>query len=207
MNKNIFIYGSGGHAKVVIDAARQQGKSVQSAFDDDAKQAGKTFLGCLILGGRDELQEHSARLGQHTGIVAIGDNGVRASVAHWLEEAGFKLVTIIHPHTSISEGVEVGRGTVIMAGSVINADALLGRNVIVNTSATIDHDCVIGDHVHIAPGSHICGDVNVGSNVLIGAGSIVCPGVTIGDGVIVGAGSTVIQDVPANMTVAGSPCR
>jgi sugar O-acyltransferase (sialic acid O-acetyltransferase NeuD family) len=207
MDKNIFIYGAGGHAKVVIDAARQQGKSVQSAFDDDAKRAGKALLGCLVLGGRDELQEHCARLGQHAGIVAIGKNGVRASVAHWLEEAGFILTTIIHPDSSISEGVEVGRGTVIMAGGVINADALLGSNVIVNTSATIDHDCVIGDHVHIAPGSHICGDVNVGSNVLIGAGSVVCPGVKIGDGAIIGAGSTVIHDVPANMTVVGSPCR
>ena len=207
MNKNIFIYGAGGHAKVVIDAARQQGNSVQSAFDDDVKLTGKALLGCLVLGGRNELQEHSTRLGQHAVIVAIGNNGVRAGIAHWLEEAGFELVTIIHPHTSISEGVEVGRGTVIMAGVVINADATLGGNVIVNTSATIDHDCIIGDHTHIAPGSHICGNVNVGSNVLIGAGSVICPGVKIGDGVTVGAGSTVIHDVPANMTVAGSPCR
>ena len=36
MDKNIFIFGAGGHAKVVIDAARRQGRSIQSVFDDDA---------------------------------------------------------------------------------------------------------------------------------------------------------------------------
>jgi sugar O-acyltransferase (sialic acid O-acetyltransferase NeuD family) len=207
MDKNIFIFGAGGHAKVVIDAARRQGRSIQSVFDDDADLVGKYLLGCLVLGGKDELKVRNARDGQHAGIIAIGKNSVRASVAHWLDAEGFELVSVIHPHASIGEGVAVGRGTVIMAGCVVNADALLGSNVIVNTGATIDHDCIIGDNAHIGPGSNICGNVSVGSNVLIGVGSTVNPGVKIDQGAIVGAGSTVVHDVPANVTVVGSPAR
>jgi maltose O-acetyltransferase len=47
----------------------------------------------------------------------------------------------------------------------------------------------------------------VGRNVWIGAGAIVGAGVTIGDNTVIGAGSVVLQDVPANVLAAGSPCR
>ena len=47
----------------------------------------------------------------------------------------------------------------------------------------------------------------IGANVWIGAGAMIMPGVTVGDDVIVGAGSIVTRDVPAGVTVVGSPAR
>ena len=101
--------------------------------------------------------------------------------------------------------MNIGPGSVVMAGCVVNADAHLGAQVIVNTGATVDHDCRIEDNVHIAPGCHLCGNVVVGQDSLLGAGATVTPGVRIGRHVIVGAGSTVIRDIADETTVSGTP--
>ena len=49
--------------------------------------------------------------------------------------------------------------------------------------------------------------IMIGANVWIGAGAMILPGVTVGDDAIVGAGSIVTRDVPAGVTVVGSPAR
>jgi len=45
----------------------------------------------------------------------------------------------------------------------------------------------------------------VGTNVWIAASVVIGPGVTIGDNSTLGAGSVVLDDVPANVVVAGNP--
>jgi len=50
-------------------------------------------------------------------------------------------------------------------------------------------------------------EVVIGDNVWIGWGSIVLKGVHIGDNSIVAAGSVVVDDVPSDVIVGGSPAR
>jgi len=203
----LVVFGAGGHAKVVIDIIEQQGvHEIAGLLDDDTRQLGKSFFGYPVLGTRADLASLKTTQLCHA-IVTIGDNADRAAVAAYLEKHGWRFASAIHPRASIGRGVEIGAGSVIMAGCVVNADASLGCQVIVNTGATVDHDCRIEDAVHIAPGCHLCGGVRVGKGSLIGAGATVIPGVNIGRNVIVGAGSTVIRDVADAATVSGSPAR
>lgn len=48
--------------------------------------------------------------------------------------------------------------------------------------------------------------ITIEDKVWIGANTTVCGGVTIGAGSVIGAGSTVINDIPAGVVAAGSPC-
>lgn len=207
MTERLFVFGASGHAKVVLDAARRQGHEVVAVFDDNPTLAGLLFMGCSVPGGRQVLVDWCRNKGLTAGIVAIGNNQVRAEVAAWLVAAGMRLLPVIHPNATVAPGVVVGAGSVIMAGAVVNSDARLGDNCIVNTGASVDHDCDLGDTVHIAPGCHVCGNVRIGEGALIGAGSTVIPGIVIGDRAVIGAGSTVIRDVAGGAKVAGSPCR
>ncbi len=70
----------------------------------------------------------------------------------WLVNRVAGLAAVMHPAAAVGSDVEIGEGTVVMAGCVTNSGARVGRNVIVNTGATIDHDCEIADAVHIGPG-------------------------------------------------------
>lgn len=205
--EKLVVFGAGGHAKVVIDIIEQQGNyKIAGLLDDDLKLQGQRFFGYPVLGTRAHLPALVSAQLRHA-IVAIGDNADRAAVAAQLDQLGWRFANAVHPRASIGRGVNIGPGSVVMAGCVVNADAYLGAQVIVNTGATVDHDCRIEDNVHIAPGCHLCGNVGVGQGSLLGAGSTVIPGVSIGKHVIVGAGSTVIRDVTDETRVSGSPAR
>jgi sugar O-acyltransferase (sialic acid O-acetyltransferase NeuD family) len=202
------IYGASGHAKVVIDIVERAG-AAEIAFlvDDDPRLRGARFFGYPVLGGLAELQTWLAANAAPGAIVAIGDNTARSRIAGVLTRHGLTLTAAIHPMAAIGRNVDIGAGTVIMGGCVVNPDTVIGRNTIINTGATIDHDCSIGNDVHIAPGSHLCGGVKVGAGSFLGAGCIVIPGVQIGANATIGAGSTVIADVADGARLAGSPAR
>lgn len=202
----IFVFGASGHAKVVIDALeRAAAAKVLFVCDDATAKHGAVLMGYPVVGGRAELLERRSET--NIGIVTIGDNPIRERVAGWLLENGCALMSVVHPSATLAREVEIGDGTVVMAGCVINSGTRVGRNVIINTGATIDHDCELGDSVHVGPGSHLCGHVSVGAGTLIGAGTTIIPGVRVGTGAIVGAGSTVLADVPDGARAGGSPCR
>jgi len=175
--------------------------------DDDPALQGTTFFGYRVLGGRKQLLEANRGEPALKGLVAIGDNANRLSIARWLEEQGYKLVNAVHPSVHLARGVSVGANSVLMAGCVINSDAKIGNSVIVNTAATVDHDCLIGEGSHIAPGCHLCGNVVLGAATLLGAGTVVSPGVTIGANTIIGAGSVVVEDLPDNVVAVGHPAK
>ena len=139
MATRVFVYGASGHARVIIDILERM-RDVEVAFAVDDAGTSKTICGYEIIGGRDELLAQRARA--DAGIVAIGDNKARRDTAAWLVSQKFRLAQAIHPHAVLARDVKIGAGTVIMAGCVVNSDAVLGENVIVNTGATIDQNMV-----------------------------------------------------------------
>lgn len=204
--ERIFVYGAGGHAKVVIDIIEREGRyEVAFLVDDDPALKGSEVYGYPVIGGKEALPARREEV--CGGIVAIGSNSARMKVAEWLTDNTFRLVTAVHPSAQLARGVTVGQGSVIMAGAVINPDTQISDNVIINTRASIDHDCQVGDGVHIAPGAVLCGTVSVGEGSFVCAGATIAPNLKIGEHAIIGAGSTVIRDVPDGVTVVGSPAR
>ncbi|MBN2414767.1 acetyltransferase [bacterium] len=200
--RELTIIGTGGHARVVIDAAELTGYRVRGLVDLAYTGADEQILGHPVLGGPGLLEK-----GGITGAVciAVGDNRVRRT---WFERAvkqGMRLPAIVHPAAVVSEHAAIGAGVFVNAGVIVNAGAVIGDNVILNSGAVVDHETVIGDHCHIAPGARIAGRVRVGALSFIGIGASVIDGITIGEAVTAGAGSVVIRDVPGNTTVAGVP--
>jgi sugar O-acyltransferase (sialic acid O-acetyltransferase NeuD family) len=207
MNKiPIFVFGTGGHAKVVIDTVRCANKfKLLFLIDDKQNVKNSRVLKCQCIGGRDELLAHRDQVNE--GIVAIGNNFVRTEIADWLNNKSFDLATIIHPSAIIASDVNIEAGTLVMPSVVINPSVNIGRNVIINTNSIVEHDCQIDSGAHIAPGSILSGGVVIEKNVFVGAGSVILPGLRIGENAIVGANSTVLRDISPNETVVGSPAR
>jgi sugar O-acyltransferase (sialic acid O-acetyltransferase NeuD family) len=201
----LIVFGSGGHAKVLIEAVRAATPDRQLVvLDDDRQSAGRTVLGIPVSGTREWL---SLNLPGAPVALGIGNNRERAALARWLAEQGRALATVIHPAAVVSATSQIGAGAFLAAGSIVIADARIGGVAIVNTAASVDHDCEIGEAAHIGPGVRLCGNVRVGASSLIGVGSAVRPGVVIGSDVTVGAGSAVVSDLADNGIYAGCPAR
>lgn len=205
MTRDLLVVGAGGHAKVVIDAARRSGCwNVLGLLDDEPTWWGRSVLGVQVLG---PVSEFAALRNDAWVVVAIGSNATRSRIQGLLAQSGVPFATVVHPASVIADSAILGAGCVVMAGAVINPDAVLGEGVILNTAATIDHDCRIGSFAHIAPGAHLCGGVQVGELALMGVGASVLPGGGIGAAATVGAGAVVVRKVRDGATVVGVPAR
>ena len=202
----LVILGAGGHARVVLECARRQGRyAVEGLIDPE--RPGRLVDGAPVLGGDDHLEE-LRRLGVSVavvGIAGLGAGAVRQRLFDQLVALGFDGALIVHPSATVSEYAQLGQGVVIMPGAVVNAGAVLGDNVIVNSGAIVEHDTEVAAHVHVAPGAVVCGGVRIGTGAYIGAGAAIRQGVTIGDGAVVGAGAAVVGDVAAGAVVTGVP--
>ena len=140
-------------------------------------------------------------------VMGIGENRFRKQVFDEARKIGFDFPITRHPSAQIGSRVELGPGTLIVAGAIVNVDSQIGSNVILNTGSTIDHDCMIGDHAHISPGVHLSGGVTVGELAHVGIGAVVLPGLSIGKGSVIGGGAVVTKDVPEGVVVAGNPAK
>lgn len=121
----------------------------------------------------------------------------------------------VEPGAVIREKVEIGEGAVIMMGAVINIGAVVGKGTMIDMGAVLGGRAMVGDRCHIGAGAVLAGVVEPASatpvivedGVLVGANAVVIEGVHIGKNAVVAAGAVVIEDVPDNAVVAGSPAR
>jgi len=208
-NRNIVIWGAGGHAKVVADIIRIRNEfSIEGFLDDVApERAGEKFVGGKVLAGSEATLKKLREEGVVHMIIAVGNCAARLRLMDNVCQMGFTLPAVIHPFSSIAADVSIGEGCVVAAGAVINPGSSIGRGVIVNTCASVDHDCNVGDGVHICPGSRLAGGVKIGALTWIGIGSSIKDGVTIGNNVLIGAGSVVVNDICDNMVAYGVPAN
>ncbi|MDB6059015.1 MAG: acyltransferase, left-handed parallel beta-helix (hexapeptide repeat) family, partial [Verrucomicrobiales bacterium] len=143
----------------------------------------------------------------HYMIIAVGNCEVRLELAAAAQAHGFHFATAIHPSAIVASDVEIGDGTVIAAGAVVNPGAHIGAQVIVNTSATVAHECVIHDGAHIGPGARMGGNVVIGKGTWVAIGATLIDRIKVGEGVIIGAGAVVTRDITSGVVAYGVPAR
>lgn len=197
--KKLVIIGASGHGKVIADIALKVGYGEIVFIDDD--ESLESCADFPVVGTSERIPKYM----DWDFIVAIGNSKIRESFMNQI--TNYHIATLVHPDAVIGRNVEIGRGTVIMAGAVINSYAIIGKGCIINTCASVDHDCSIGDFSHISVGAHICGTVNIGCLTWIGAGSTVSNNINICEGCLVGAGAVVVKDIKEKGTYIGIPAQ
>lgn len=198
-SKRLLITGASGHGKVVADIAINCGYQ-DVAFLDDAN--GTTECAGFPVVGK--VSDAASLSDGGDFIVAIGNARVRRKIQN---EISGVITTLVHPAAVISRRVEIGRGSVVMAGAVINSDTKIGEGCIINTCASVDHDCVVGDYVHVSVGAHLAGNVHVGSGTWVGIGATVSNNVAICPDCMIGAGAVVVRDITEPGTYVGIPAK
>ena len=192
------IIGASGHGRVVADIAKLCGYDEIEFLDDDASI--DNCAGYPVVGRSD-----ACRYKTNDVFIAIGNAKVRQMLMEKFSNKSMPV--LIHPRSVIAESVSIDRGTIVMAGAVINPNASIGSGVIINTSSSVDHDCVVHDYAHISVGAHLCGTVEIGCRTWVGAGSTVSNNISICDDCVLGAGTVVIKSIAEPGTYIGVPAK
>lgn len=199
----LVVFGTGGHAKSVSEAATAQGFLVEAyiALEDRLL----TFLGCPVY---QKFEQEFADRG-FLAIVAIGDNFTRErlQVEHAQTWPALGLATVVHPSASVAMTAKLGSGAVVLQGAVVGSHAEIGAGVVVNTGALVDHDCHVQPFASLGPGATLGGSVRIGRRSAIGIGATVSHGVAVGDDTVIGAASYVHSSVESGVVAYGVPAR
>ncbi len=195
MRQPILVIGAGGHARACIDVIEEHGGYQIAGLVGLPGEVGSRILGFPVLGSDGDIPSLSSKIG--AAIIAVGQiksPDLRIRLFGQLEQLGCRIPSIISPRAHVSRHAQVGAGTIVMHGAIINAAAAVGRNCIINSMALVEHDVTIEDHCHIATSAA------VNSGVWVGAGSFVGSGVTVrqlsklGERCVIGMGQCVLKD-------------
>ena len=197
--KRLVVIGAGGHGRVVADVAQKMKCYDEVFFLDDGE-----LQECIGLRIKGNVSSAGNYISENTDFfVAIGNSKIRESVMDDLQKKGAKFPVLIHPSAVIGACVQIGEGSVVMAGAVVNPCVKLGKGTIVNTCCSIDHDCIIGNYSHVSVGSHLAGHVVIGEHTWIGIGATVKNDVSICGGCMIGAGAIVVNNIQEEGTYIG----
>lgn len=208
--KSVVIVGSGGFGREVLEIFKAQNElrptwDILGFIDEDKGLNNSIINNYRVLGGLDWLAEHNnINLGC---VVAIGDCRTRKVVVEILEEMGISFYNAIHPSVLMSDSVELGRGVIICAGSVLTVNIKIGSHVQVNLNCTVGHDAVIGSYCTVSPMVAVNGHDHLGEGVYIGSGVTLIQDVSVGGWSTIGAGAVVVKDIPEKVLAVGIPAR
>lgn len=109
---------------------------------------------------------------------------------------------VIADENVIREGVTIHRGTVQGRGETV-----IGSNNVLMAYVHIGHDSVVGDHCIMENNASLAGHVQVGDWAIISGYTLIHQFCQVGAHSFCGHGSHISKDVPAYVTVNGSPAE
>ncbi len=193
MSEPVLLIGCGGHARSLIDVVESSGHWHVLGLVGLPEQVGQEVLGYPVIGSDEDLP--SLRQLCINALMAVGQIGLsthRQRLAAELERLEFGLPVVISGHAHVSRHAQLGAGTSVGHGVIVNAGVNVGNYSILNSNALIEHDVLIGDYCHISTGALINGGVKIGDGSFIGSGAVLRQGLNLPVQTVISAGKRVM---------------
>ena len=201
MISNVYIIGSGGHARSLISLLLKMKYDIKGIYDDSFNIRSQELIsGYKLIGMMCDIPE------QYCLVLAVGDNNRRRVLFNNYHKQILQK-NLLHSSSYLDENSNIGLSNQIFGFVYVNAETKVGNNNILNTGCILEHEVEIGSHNHISVGSILCGRNMIGDNCFIGAGSVVIDTIKICNDVIIGANSVVIKDITEPGTYIGNPVK
>jgi sugar O-acyltransferase (sialic acid O-acetyltransferase NeuD family) len=197
--KELIVVGAGGHAKSCIDIVESVGEYSIAQIIGQESELGLSLLGHTILHTDSDLAK--LRHKYEYAFIAVGQiesPETRKRLHQTLSALGYKLPTIFSKSAVVSRYAKVGFGSIVMNGTILNADCVIGENVILNSGSIIEHDAFVGDYCHVSTRVTINGGARIGGGTFLGSGSVVRDNIEIGENSFIGIGSVITKSLPSN---------
>lgn len=219
MKKDIVIFGSGAHSKIVFFELLKNSEYNILGFVDNHYNSKKPViffknenyynLGNIKYFFSKIKKKYKNSTLNICGIIGAGQNYHRKKIRDEVEEIdkNFLWEKLISKNSILNGKVNIGKGSLIMSGVIINNNTKIGKHCIINTSSSIDHDNNFKDFSSCGPGVVTGGNVKVGENSYLGIGCVIKNNIKIGKNTVIGGNSFVNKDCLSNSTYVGTPCK
>ena len=208
--KDLIIIGASGFGREVAWLVERINKkeptwNLVGFLDDDNRIQNTKINGYTVLGTTSNVENYVDTYY----VCAVGASKTRELIIRKLENLNpkIKYATLIDPSVELSELVNIGKGSIICAHTILTVNIEIGNHVIINLDCTVGHDAVLKDFVTLYPSVNVSGATVIGHGSELGTGMQIIQGKTVGNHSIVGAGAVVVKDIPDNCTAVGSPAK
>ena len=193
MSEPLLLIGCGGHARSLIDVVESSGRWHVLGLVGLPEQMGEEVLGYPVLGCDQDLSSlHQQCTHALLAVGQIGLSAQRQRLGAELKRLEFTLPVVISGHAHVSRHAQIGAGTSVGHGVIVNAGASVGDYCILNSNSLIEHDAVIGDCCHISTGALVNGGVRIGEGGFIGSGAVLREGLNLPPHTVISAGKRVM---------------
>src|SRR3989344_5185365 len=94
----VVIFGSGGHAKVILDILKESGEYILGFLDENKDRINKEILGYKVLGDWSYIKNKKSI----SVALGIGDNKIRYKIFKKIGDLGLQVINAIHPKSYVS---------------------------------------------------------------------------------------------------------
>lgn len=206
--KNIVIFGSGGHAKVILNEILNLEKEFNFlGFADSKKKVGTLIA--KINNKRFKIIDLQTIKKKFYGVIGIGDNYLRhkKSLLFSKKYKNLRWGKIISKQSIVSKTSSIGSGSVILGNSFLGAGSKIKKHCIINSSSSIDHDNIFNDFSSTGPGVITGGNVKINKFSHLGIGCVVKNNIIIGENTICGGKSFINKNCRKNSIYFGVPSK
>ena len=198
--QKLIIAGNGITAEIIYDYIKNDNRYEVSAFCADKEYITDRKLFNLDVIDIETVKDKYS-VDDYKFIIALGYNNVnkdRMNVFNRILDFGDSIETYIHPDAKIYTDNEIGTGTIILPGAVVEPYAKIGSNTVVWANALVAHHAVVSDNCWIASGTVIAGQAEVRSNCFLGVNSTIVNKVVLEEYNIIGANTMILKNTKPN---------
>lgn len=162
MEKKLLIFGAGQYGMLTKEIALETGKYQQIDFLDDNNEA--------AIGKLEDYQDFLKYYEE--AIVAMGNPKVRQEWLIKIENAGYKIATVVSPKAHVSSTAKIERGCIIEAFVNVQTASAVGEGTIICSNSVLGHNCQVGEVCQIDIGAVVPPRANVLNGTKVLAGSV-----------------------------------
>ncbi len=161
MEKKLLVLGAGQYGAVIKELALTIGNFIEIAFLDDAHENGTSQEHTI-----GKMQDYKKLVDEYDyAIPAIGNAVFRMELLRKLEDAGYKVPTLVSPQAYVAPSAELGKGVVIEPLAGVHAHAEIGAGSYVSMGAVVNHNAIVGEGCHIDNNAVVMSAAVVESNL------------------------------------------